>query len=212
MSQERAESSLSLPDLDVDYSEFPTFEHKDRLRWYRAHQGEQSPWWFSSSDGRFNLFSPRGTLNLGSSSTTALRERLGPVLLGSREIPETALAGVEVSCLEIPQLSAADFLHEAAASFGVLAADASAPMDPTYTITRRWAHTFDRAGMGGIRTRSRFGAGRDPQCLFMFGSEGEHELGDILDSESASANTIVADMAGYNVESVPDSGSIVIDP
>ena len=39
MSQERAESSLSLPDLDVDYSEFPTFEHKDRLRWVSGPPG-----------------------------------------------------------------------------------------------------------------------------------------------------------------------------
>lgn len=212
MSNHRAATTLLPPDPSRDYSSFPTYKHKDRLRWFRAHERSYSPWWFSSTSGRFNLYAPRGTLNVGSSLTTALRESLGPVLLGTPDLPETALTGRTVSCLEIPGLAAADFLHEAAPTFGVLAGDAAASVDADYSVTRAWAAALDQAGMEGIRSRSRCGAGADPQCLYIFGKAGEHEIGEILQGESRSATAVATEMAGYSIISVPDSGSLVIDP
>lgn len=212
MSHDRAATTLLPPDSSRDYSSFPTYEHKARLRWFRAHESSFSPWWFSSTAGRFNLYAPRGTLNVGNSLTTALRECLGPVLLGTPDLPETVLSGRSVSCLEIPRLVAADFLHEAAPTFGILAGDAAAPVNMDYSTTRAWAEVLDQAGKDGIRARSRCGSGADPQCLYVFGNAGEHELGETLKGESRSATAVASDMAGYSIAAVPDSGSLVIDP
>jgi hypothetical protein len=209
--ESRAESSLQHPDPGRDYSDFPCAEAGSR--WYRADEnGRESPWWFSSAAGRYNLHSPRGTLNTASSPETALREKLGPTLLSSSDIPEAAVEDQTVFCLEIPKVCVADFLHSAAATFGVLAGDATGPVDEDYNVTRDWALTLDNEGFEGIRARSRCGSGPDPLCLYVFGDEGIHIRGDVIEDESQSARSAAANMTGYAIVPRPDSDSLIIDP
>ncbi len=209
---ERHENTLREPDPSRDYSGFPQHQVPARDRWFRAHDEKYSPWWFASSDGRFNLHSPRGTLNIGASREVAAREFLGPVLVHSMHLPTSLVSHRKVSCLEVPELSAADFTSSAASTFGIVPGDVTAPMDNGYKATRTWAETMDTNGFGGILARSRFGAGANPTCLFVFNDEGEHELGDIITSEGTSLREIVSSMPGYVVDPIPHSGTLVVDP
>lgn len=208
----RYENTLREPDPSRDYSHFPQHHVPARDRWFRAHDEKYSPWWFSSADGRFNLHSPGGTLNLGISPEVAAREFLGPILVHSGHLPATLVSQRKVSCLEIPELSAADFTSSAASTFGIVPGDATAPMDHGYGTTRAWAEAMNTAGFEGILARSRFGAGANPTCLFVFNEEGEHELGELVMSEGTTLREIVSSMPGYVVDPIPHSGSLVVDP
>lgn len=208
----RHENTLREPDPSRDYTHFPQHQVPARDRWFRAHDEKYSPWWFASPDGRFNLHPPRGTLNLGSSQEVAAREYLGPVLTHSRNLPISLVSHRKVSCLEVPELSAADFTSPAASAFGIVPGDVTAPMDKGYDTTRAWAERINSSGMGGILAKSRFGAGTNPTCLFIFGNEGEHELGDLISSEGSSLREIVSSMPGYVVDPIPHSGTLVVDP
>lgn len=212
----RALSSLHDPAPDGDYSRFPTYKVRARLRWYRVYKKKlnRSPWYFSSKEGRFNLLSPRGTLNLGQTAEVAFREALGLVLIGSGgrlpiEIPETSILGKKVACLEIPAVEVADFLDPAASAFGIVPGDISGPQADNYERTRKWAETLDKAGLGGIRSRSRFGVGEEPNCLYIFGPEGERELGSSDDLMSVA--DLLRTMSGYHIQPIPDSKSLIIE-
>lgn len=208
----RSRLSLQAPDPSADYAAFPTCQHQNGSRWYRAHHEAHSPWWFSSTPGRYNLTRPRGTLNAGDTDQTALREMLGPVLLGTPDIPETAVDGVMISCLQVPGLTVADFLHPAASSFGVLTGDAAGPMEESNALTRAWARVLDQAGHHGIRARSRCGAEEAPQCLYVFGTAGVHALGTVLPQYSDSAHAVAEAMPGYRLVPRPHSETLIIDP
>lgn len=197
MASERADSSISEPLVAGEYSQFPKFVLREGRQWYRAHLASLSPWWFSNHDGRFNLVGERGTLNAASSCEVSVREVLGPRLTGGPDVPAEFVAGMVVSALPMPALEVADFLHSAAAVFGVVAGDVSGPVAGGYGVTRAWARRLDEAGFEGIRSRSRFGAGSSPTCLYVFGAAGEHPLGEV--AGVVPVRKVVEQMDGYRV-------------
>ncbi len=102
-----------------DLTEFPVLEITKSTPWSRVHSAEVGPQFFSCFPGRFNLFAPRGTLNLASDSYTALREFLGPTLVGARLIPESFVAEKVITSLRVHACQVADFSAESAPAFGV---------------------------------------------------------------------------------------------
>lgn len=202
----RSESTLRPPDPALDLARFPLREHRGGQRLHRAHLKSLNPWWFSSSQGRFDLAAPRGTLNLASSRETAVRESLGGVLATAAAIPATVVAGRLVSSLEIPRSGFADFAADSASAFGIVPGDVSAPR-ADYGLTQTWATAIAAAGFDGIRSRSRFGSGC---CLYVFGAAGEHPLGPVLATTTMRA--VLAEMPGVTIEPTPASGSLIIDP
>lgn len=205
----RASSTLKPPEPGRDYSGFPAYHHRLHVQRYRAH-GLHSPWYFSSSVGRFNLEAPKGTLNCASTEEVAVREFLGLALVGDPAIPASMIADRWISHLEIPAFKAADFTVGAAAMFGVVPGDITAPMDEEYVMTRAWAAALDAAGFEGIQSRSRFGVGTNPTCLFVFGSTGERVIGSI--SARVTMRSVIETMLGYTIDSIPTSEVLVVDP
>lgn len=205
----RSASTLQPPDPQRDYAGFPAYEHRARVRRSRAH-GVRSPWYFSSQPGRFNLEQPRGTLNTASSKEVAVREFLGRALVGDPVIPASLIADRWISELEIPKVKAADFTAGSAPAFGIVPGDVTAPMDDNYAVTRAWATAMDEAGFEGIKSRSRFGLGANPTCLYVFGDEGQQVLGDMRGKQPM--RSVIETMPGYTIDSVPTSGTLIVDP
>ena len=205
----RASSTLRSPDPAKDYAGFPAYHHRARVCRYRAH-GLHSPWYFSSSVGRFNLEAPKGTLNSASSEEVAVREFLGVAFVGDPAIPASMIADRWISHLEIPGITAADFTAGAASAFGIVPGDVTAPMDDDYVMTRAWAAAMEAAGFGGIQSRSRFGAGTNPTCLYVFGAAGEHEIGST--NARVTMRSVIETMPGYTIDGIPTSDVLVVDP
>lgn len=188
MGTSRSKSTLQAPDPSSDYSGFPVAKRRKGLRVHRVHSSDKtgtpySPWYFSDRSGRFNLRSPRGTLNCADKPECAVREALGNVLMGTKgaiELPRSSVAGQFLSELEIPELKLADFTADRASTFGVVPGDFAAPRK-NYNKTRAWAEAIADAGHDGILNVSRFGA--PSLCIFMFGKSGHHELGGVLKTE-----------------------------
>ena len=205
----RASTTLRAPEPAKDYAGFPAYHHRARVRRYRAH-GLHNPWYFSSSAGRFNLEAPKGTLNCASTEEVAVREFLGLAMVGDPAIPASMIADRWISHLEIPEIKAADFTAGEAAAFGIVPGDITAPMDDGYATTRAWAAAMDAAGFEGIQSRSRFGAGTNPTCLYIFGPAGEKALGST--TEKATMRSVIETMPGYTIDSIPTSDVLVVDP
>lgn len=83
-------------------------------------------------------------------------------------------------------------------------------MDDDFAATRAWASAMNRAGFDGIKSRSRFGVGENPHCLYVFGDEGQHELGNIYSKKTM--RLVIDTMSGYTIDSVPTSGTLIVDP
>lgn len=205
----RASSTLRPPEQEKDYTGFPAYRHRARVCRYRAH-GMHSPWYFSSSVGRFNLEAPKGTLNTASTEEVAVREFLGLAMVGDPAIPASMIADRWISHLEIPEIKAADFTAGEAAAFGIVPGDITAPMDDGYATTRAWAAAMDTAGFEGIQSRSRFGAGTNPTCLYVFGPAGEIALGSI--NVKVTMRSVIESMPGYTIDGIPTSDVLVVDP
>lgn len=205
----RSESTLQPPDPAADMSKFPVHRRLAGLRLHRAHAKSHNPWWFSSGQGRFDLSSPMGTLNLAASPEIAVREALGHILAGAVILPATVVAGRRVSSLEIPKTVFADFMAGRASAFGIIPGDVSAPRS-SYSLTQKWARTIFGAGFGGIRSRSRFGGGATPCCYYLFGEAGQHELGSVV--SEVKMRSVLAEMPWIVIEPTPSSESLIIDP
>lgn len=205
----RASSTLRPPDPARNYTDFPAYNHRARVGRYRAH-GLHNPWYFSNSIGRFNLEAPRGTLNTASSQEVAVREFLGVAFVGDPAIPASIIAERWISHLEIPGIKAADFTAGAASAFGIVPGDVTTPMDDNYAMTRAWATAMEAAGFEGIQSRSRFGAGTHPTCLYIFGRAGENEIGQT--NAKMTMRSIIETMPGYTIDSIPTSDTLVVDP
>ena len=160
--------------------------------------------------GRFNLEAPKGTLNSASTEEVAVREFLGLAMVGDPAIPASMIADRWISQLEIPSIRAADFTAGAAAAFGIVPGDVTAPMDDGYVLTRAWAAAMDAAGFEGIQSRSRFGAGTNPTCLYIFGPAGEKALGST--TAKVTMRSVIETMPGYTIDSIPTSDVLVVDP
>lgn len=204
----RSRTTLQPPDPTRDYRDFPAAEVPAGARWFRAH-GAHSPWWYSCAVGRFNLHDPRGTLNLASSATTAAREALGAVLTADNGVHSSQLADRWVSGLDVPAARVADLTAEGAIAYGLVPGDVSGPLRD-YTVTRQWAHQWDTAGFEGVRSRSRFGAGADPRCLFLFGPAGEHETG--RTQTRVPLREVLETTPGLRIDPKPPTADMVVDP
>lgn len=156
---------------------FPVYRLRSTTVVHRAHLAANSPWWFSSSGGRFDLAEPRGTCYLATTALAAVRERLGPVLAARRTVPASTLDGVVVSALRCCAADApssvrlADLRAAAAADFGVTRELES--MTP-YDVPLAWAAAFDAAGVDGVRYGPRFSPG-PASALAIFGHAGVDE-------------------------------------
>lgn len=186
MGAKRSKSTVGTPGPSSDYAGFPVLNRKKGLRVHRVHGGDKatgtphSPWYFSSRPGRFNLRSPRGTLNCAEKAECAVREALGKVLMGTAghiELPRAQVEGLFLSELEAPALKLANFTDARAASFGVIPGDMAGPKK-SYKKTRAWAEAIADAGHDGILSVSRFAG--PSKCIFMFGPEGQHVGGSVL--------------------------------
>lgn len=137
---------------------------------FRAHHGDRSPWWFGNDGGgRFDLPAPQGTCYTALDATSAVRERLGPVLGSRAALPESTLAEVVVSRLRLPERrSAADLQSRGAAPFGVTRELET--MVP-YAVPQAWARAFAGAGFGAVSYGPRFTPG-DCTAIALFGPEG----------------------------------------
>lgn len=149
---------------------FPAYSVGAGTDLFRAHRRGLGPWWFGNDGaGRFDLRAPRGTCYVALDPLSALRERLGPVLGGSRAVPESLLAESVVSRLRLPSArDAADVQDRGAAEFGVTRElESTVP----YAVPQAWARAFDEAGFGGVRYGPRFTPG-DSSALALFDGEG----------------------------------------
>jgi hypothetical protein len=62
----------------------------------------------------------------------------------------------------------------------------------------------------GVQSRSRFGAGTNPTCLYVFGAAGEHSIGST--KARATMRSVIETMPGSMIDSIPTSDVFVVDP
>ena len=192
MPTERHESTLLPPNRPLDLSGIPAisvgYGGEEPGTWYRSYQKyvddtERDCRYFSPERGRFDLNMPNGTLNLASTPEAALRERLGPRLIGLIALPMNRFDGVYVARVQLPRVfKVADFRQ----AFGGFApGDISSALSHAegYSVTQQWAEAVREAGLEGIIARSRFSSG---SALYLFGASGENrEFGSIGGEETA---------------------------
>ncbi|MFC8503220.1 RES family NAD+ phosphorylase [Pedococcus sp. NPDC057267] len=149
---------------------FPTRRLTRATALFRAHRADRGPWWFGNDGGgRFDLAAPRGTCYLALDPCSAVRERLGLVLGGRREVPASLLEEVLVSTLHVPgPVEVADVQSREAGDFGVTRELES--MVP-YAVPQAWARAFDDAGLGGVAYGPRFTPG-EASAVGLFGPAG----------------------------------------
>lgn len=185
------------------------------LRVHRVHGSDRktgaphSPWFFSSSPGRFNLKVPRGTLNCAEKAECAVREALGKSLMGTTgtiDLPRSQVTGSYLSELEAPALKLANFTDAKAGAFGVIPGDMAAPKK-NYKKTRAWAETIADAGHDGIINVSRFAG--PSKCIFMFGEAGQQTRGSVLNTTTLE-DYIRSQMRWVVIHDTPHSSSLTI--
>lgn len=186
MGTHRSKSTVGAPGPSSEYVDFPVQKRREGLRVHRVHGSDKttgtahSPWFFSSGPGRFNLNTPRGTLNCAEKAGCAVREFIGKNLMGTTgalDLPRSLVAGSYLSELEAPELKLANFTDPKAIAFGVVPGDMAAPKK-NYKKTRAWAETIADAGHDGIINVSRFAG--PSKCIFMFGDAGQHPRGSVV--------------------------------
>jgi hypothetical protein len=198
----RASGKLQPPEPGRDYAGFPAYHHRARMRRYRAH-GMHRPWYFSSSVGSFNLEATKGTLNCASTEPSRRARIPRPGSCGGPCHSCVNDCYRWISHLEIPGIKAAVFTAGAAASFGIVPGDVTAPMGDSYVPTRAWAAAMAAAG-------SRFGAGANPTCLYIFGPAGEREIGSV--NAKVTMRSVTETMHRYAIDSIPTCDVLVVDP
>lgn len=173
----RNRSTLLPPDPSKTYKSRPTvlagFGKSLGGTWYRAYTPQapdgalRDSRFFSSSNGRFDLSAPWGSLNLARTPETALRERLGRTAVHADSLPSSVLEGVVIARLDLPgSFKVADFRVPGP---GIAPGDISGAVDD-YGVTQLWAEQMKRDGFEGIVARSRFG---ESETLYLFGRAGE---------------------------------------
>jgi hypothetical protein len=165
-SRERVAQGLPPASLDG----FPSRTLEVATDLFRAHAAPHGPWWFGNDGGgRFDLPAPRGTCYTALDGESAVRERLGPVLGGRSQLPESTLADVVVSRLRLPEpRDVADIQSRRAARFGVTRELES--MVP-YAVPQAWARGFAEAGHEGVEYGPRFTPG-ECSAVALFGPQG----------------------------------------
>lgn len=215
MGTNRSTSTVKTPGPSSAYVDFPVHHWRKGLRVHRVHGSDKktgaiySPWFFSSNEGRFNLNSPRGTLNCAQRAECAVREALGHSLMGAAgviDLPRAELAGKYLSELEAPGLRLANFTDPKAPAFGVIPGDMVAPAK-NYNKTRAWAETLAEAGHEGIINISRFAG--SSKCIFIFGIAGQHSRGDVLKTTKLE-DYVTSQMRWVHIHDTPHSSSLTI--
>lgn len=214
MGSYRSKSTVVGPGPSSEYVNFPVLKRRKGLRVHRVHGSDtttgtpHSPWFFSSAPGRFNLRTPRGTLNCAEKAECAVREFFGPNLIGGAgaiDLPLATVVGRYLSELEAPELRLANFTDPKAGAFGVVSGDMAAPK--SYKKTRAWAESFADAGHDGIINVSRFAG---PQkCIWMFGEGGQHVRGSVV-STTPLEKYIHSQMPWVTLHRPPHSSSLTI--
>lgn len=176
--QPRNLSTLLPPDPSKSYKERPAvlagFNSPLGGAWYRAYTpkgpdgARRDSRFFSSSNGRFDLAKPYGSLNLARTPETALRERLGRTAVHAEVLPSSVLKGVVIARIDLPgSFKVADFRVPGP---GIAPGDIGGAVDD-YSVTQQWAEQMKRDDFEGIVARSRFG---EAETLYIFGEAGEN--------------------------------------
>jgi hypothetical protein len=171
---------------------------------FRQHRASHNPWYFSSSDGRFNRESPRGRLYLASTLRAAAMEQIGPDNARQSFVTSGEVEGRVVSQLKLQDTVRVAFCTSIRATKWRIVVNELAVI-PDYSVTRAWAKLFDDSGFDGIWSTIRFSI---PQArsLVIFGDEGERSW-PIMTSRSLRA--ICADL-DVQVVDPPSSSSLTI--
>jgi hypothetical protein len=189
----RARSAQRKPPADI--SRFPRSEILEGEVFYRTTLAPKGFGWFSSSsEGRFDLLSPRGTMYVARSVHCAAMERvaaprpmpvdtkgrraryLGSLVQGGSVAEEEADKILVYELTTTERISVADLTHEAAGrDFGVT--NELSGSGGSYAMPQIWAVYFDAKGFGGIEYRARFVTkeGPDQYAVAVFGEEKEHD-------------------------------------
>lgn len=162
-------SPLGAPPSDLDG--FPAHPAETNLDLYRIHRAERSPWWFSSSGGRFDLLrSERATCYLAERPIGAFLE----VFRASSVVAAAEVAARRLSRLRPPRPARlADCTVEAARAFGVTAEIHSTP---DYGLPLLWAEAFAAAGFDSVRYRVSHDPSQQELGIALFGPAGVQEL------------------------------------
>ena len=148
---------------------FPRRSIGPKTQLYRVNRRPHGPWWFSSSGGRFDLASPRGTCYLALEPIGAFLEAVGPERANGA-VATTLISKLMLWSLHIPsERQTADFTAARATRFGItLEISTIVP----YDCPQAWARELDSARFEGITYFLR----HDPsgvRGLGLFGDAGE---------------------------------------
>jgi len=181
------------PHPGQDLSAFP-YETSTADTKFRAHGAAFSAWYFSSStNGRFNLKSPRGTNCFADSARTAIREALGELVSDGQPIFADDAAAVRVSSIIPPAGKKYANIADGDAVLHHVNREMCAGED--YPVYQEWATAFDDSGFDGVRYASRFTTDPGPNSWALFGPENEDKTkahavrkGDEIDGITACIN------------------------
>jgi hypothetical protein len=156
---------------------------------------------------RFDLPTPAGTCYLALDPHSAVRERLGPQLVGLGFVPAEEMAGVVVSRLSAPAgQRLADCCDPQAANYGLTREVATVV---PYDLPQQWARAWSAAGYGGVRYEARFATGSRPNSVALFGATGVADWP--TDPRPNSGQQVALD-AGLQVLAMPRSSRLRILP
>jgi RES domain len=195
-------SRRALGEPPDDLSAFPARTIRRTTPLYRAHTRGRGPWWFSSDgDGRFDLPAPDGTCYVADKPEAALRERLGPKVVGSGTVLRHELERTLVSHLALPAPAhVANAAHPDAYRHGCTTEIGTVE---DYSLTKRWAIAFRRDRWMGVRYRARLATGAVSVALFgTAGAPGWPEDADPLPATSAEVDV------GLDVVNTPTPTSL----
>jgi hypothetical protein len=142
-----------------------------RERFYRIHQRDRSPWWFSNlGAGRFDLTGARGTCYLAATPVGAFIE----VFRLSNPIPEPEIELRSVATVSLPKRATlADCTVGRSRRFGITGAIHT---QPDYELPQTWAEAFAEAGFDGIWYRLSHDPAQRELGVALFGAGGEADL------------------------------------
>ncbi len=209
----RQKPSLRPPAPGLNLDDFPTEVVEEEATLYRAHDARfAAPWFFASDEsGRFNLLHPRGTCYAAEDVETAVRERLGDIIVESQAIEADLAAGMAVTGIVLEAgIEVAAVNHKDAVKYG-LTREIGTAWD--YTLTRPWAELFASVDLDGIHYASRFTTEASVNSWALFGDAGEAP-GVRFRPESRVEGVVACESAGLRIlpSELDDATVLVIAP
>jgi len=129
-------------------------------------------WFFSSSNGRFDLEAPRGTLNVAQAMVGAVCESLGVLTLDSQISEQEVLARRLVPLALKERVDLVDFTDRKAAQAAKILAGEMTGAAKNYAEFQSLAKSVDAVGRGGICSFLRFSSPERGRGYFIFGDSG----------------------------------------